>query len=258
MGSTIRQGRFRDGVAAVIHTGPFGVVSIYRGIACRDNRYYGANIVGASWHLVGATFKAGPIMIKLIIQGIVAFGSIDVAVLAIWGDWVRSKLAPLKLTLTLPNPNGDPMRYESGTRAMFYHLKVINHRSWASAENCRVLLVGLSRRDPSGTFQPVSVPFPLQFIWTQAEFTLPIITLMKEHMLTLGRIEENSTKFTPNLYVTPHNFQGFVGKQEAVRFHLQIEAANFSSPLYVIEVAWDGVWSFEPDTMKRHLPVNMI
>jgi len=30
------------------------------------------------------------------------------------------------------------------------------------------------------------------------------------------------------------------------------------SPVYVIEVAWDGSWSFVPDEMKRHLIVRMI
>lgn len=40
-------------------------------------------------------------VVKLVIDGFIAFGTIAVAVLAIWGDWVRSKLAPPALTVTL-------------------------------------------------------------------------------------------------------------------------------------------------------------
>jgi hypothetical protein len=43
-----------------------------------------------------------------------------------------------------------------------------------------------------------------------------------------------------------------------VRYQLQIEAVNFISPIYVIEVAWDGVWDSIPATMRTHLPVRMI
>jgi hypothetical protein len=197
-------------------------------------------------------------MTQLIIDGFIAFGTIAVAVLAIWGDWLRSILAPLKLTLTLHTPEGDPTLYASGGRAMFFHLKVINQRPWLPARNCRVMLVGLSRRDPSGIFQPVRMSFPSQFTWTPLEFTLPVITLLKEHIFDFGYIEEKGNRFIPRLYATPVNFQGFVGQNEAVRFQIQIEAINFLPAVYVIEVAWDGIWSFVPDEMRRHLPIRLV
>jgi hypothetical protein len=141
---------------------------------------------------------------------------------------------------------------------MFYHLKVINQRRWLPAQNCRVMLVGLSRRDPSGIFQPAPMSVPGQFVWAPAEFTPPTITLLREHIIDFGYIEENGDKFVPRLYATFFNFKGFVGSNDAVRFQVQIEAVNFSSPIYLVEVAWDGVWSFVPDTMKQHLPIRII
>jgi hypothetical protein len=195
---------------------------------------------------------------KLIIDGFIAFGTMAVAVLAIWGDWFRSKFAPLKLTLTLHTPKGDPTIYASGTRAMFFHLRVVNQRRWLPAQNCRVMLVGLSRRDPSGLFQPVPLSFPVQLVWTPLEFTPPVITLLREHILDFGYVEEQGDKFIPRLYATPVNFRGYVGPNEAVRFQLKIEATNFTSPIYAIEVAWDGVWSFVPDEMGHHLPIRFL
>lgn len=46
-----------------------------------------------------------------IIEGFAAFGTVAVAMLAIWGDWVRSILAPLKLTIIEHNFSGDPTTF---------------------------------------------------------------------------------------------------------------------------------------------------
>ena len=70
-------------------------------------------------------------VITHIFEGFTAVGTVAVAVLAIWGNWVRSKLDPLKLTITLPARMGDPTAFTPvgrppgtpGTRVMFYHLR---------------------------------------------------------------------------------------------------------------------------------------
>jgi hypothetical protein len=76
-------------------------------------------------------------VVKHIIEGFIAFGTIAVAVLAIWGDWFRFNLAPAKVTLDLHTPDGDPALFSTGTRAMFYHLKVINQRGWFRPNSTR-------------------------------------------------------------------------------------------------------------------------
>jgi hypothetical protein len=195
-------------------------------------------------------------MAKLIIDGVVALGTLLVAATAIWGDWFRAKFLPHKLTLTGPIPAGGfPTTYATGARAMFVQFKVINERR-LSARNCRVMLVGISRRDPSGNFQPEPMVYPCQFTWSPLEFMPPIMTIIREQKLDLGYVNENDQAFVPRLYYQPFNFHGSVRPNEAVRYEIQIEAENFTSPRYVVEVAWDGQWSFVPDQMRRHLPVS--
>jgi hypothetical protein len=196
-------------------------------------------------------------LMKVLIEAIGAFGTLAVAILAIWGPWVRSKLAPLSLTLTL-DPEAEPVVYSNRTQAMYYHLRVINRRPWLPAENCRVVLVGFSRRDSSGNFQPARMAFPCQFTWAPVEFNPIVITLHKEQVVDLGYVEDKATHFIPRFYATPFNFQGFVGPNEAIRYQVQVTANDYVSSIYVIEVAWDGVWSFDPHTMKQHLPIRVI
>jgi len=197
--------------------------------------------------------------IKLVIDGAVAFGTIAVALLAIWGDWIRSKLAPAKLVIQLHTPEGDPTTDVNGSRLMFYHMKVVNQRPWLPALNCRVLLRGLTKRGPDSFFHPVPMAVPTQFVWAPAEITPPVITVVREQILDFGIVGEGQAMFVPRLYSVANNFQGLVGANEAVRFQLQIEASNFSASTYqVFEVAWDGQWSFAPATMAQHLRIREI
>lgn len=71
-------------------------------------------------------------VITNIIDGFTAFGTVAVAAAAIWGDWLRTKLAPAKLALVEHTPEGDPTTFTPpGTRVMFYQLKVVNERRWS-------------------------------------------------------------------------------------------------------------------------------
>lgn len=82
--------------------------------------------------------------INLVIHGLIALGTNGAVVVAIWGNWFRSKFMPPKLILTAHTLEGDPARFGSGTRVMFYHLRVINQQAWLPAPNCRVMLRGLA------------------------------------------------------------------------------------------------------------------
>jgi hypothetical protein len=195
---------------------------------------------------------------KIVIDGLVALGTLLVAATAIWGDWFRAKFVPTKLTLTGPIPAGGARTtYSTGAKAMFVQFKVINE-SQLSARNCRVMLVGMSRRDPSGNFQPEPMIYPCPFTWSPMEAMPPIMTIVREQQLDLGYVNENGPAFVPRFYYQPFNFRGTILPNEAVRYEIQIEAENFTSPRYVVEVAWDGQWSFVPDEMRRHLPIRFV
>ena len=199
-----------------------------------------------------------PSAIHLVIDSTVAIGTLAVAVLAIWGEWIRSVLAPAKLTIRPHTLKGDPTS-SRGFQLMYYHLKVVNERRWLPVTNCRVLLKGLSRRRPDGHFHAVPMAVPLQFVWAPAEVTPPVITVQSEHILDFGFVSEDSNRFAPVLYSYANNFEGYVGPNEAVRFHIEIEASNFSSTRYqVFEVSWDGTWSHDPTVMACHLIIREI
>jgi hypothetical protein len=206
-------------------------------------------------------------ILNVLIDILVAVGTLMVAVAAIWGDWLRSRLTPAKLIIKPHNLCGEPTVFQSPdpknaqavTRVMYFHLKVVNQRLWLTAKSCRVLLKGISRRGPDGRFHPVKMSVPNQFVWAPAEITPPVVNLVKEQIFDLGYITEKEDKFIPTLYIYPNNFQGFVHRGESVRYYLEIEATNFSSHRYqVFEVTWDGLWDYEPEKMQHHLRITEI
>jgi hypothetical protein len=76
--------------------------------------------------------------VKIVLDALVAFGTVSVAVLAVWGDWFRAKLAPPKLEIELLSDTGQPTTLGQ-VKAIYYHLKVINRRHWQPGQDCRVL-----------------------------------------------------------------------------------------------------------------------
>jgi hypothetical protein len=180
---------------------------------------------------------------------------------------IRAILAPPKLiiqshtfrgspTLLVPHGAIDP---SGGTRAMYYHLKVANLRPWLTAKDCRVLLKGIARRRPDGSFLPVHMPVPLQFVWANEGDTPQRVVVTKESVLAFGLLSEHATRFEPQLYIYATNLDCFVAKGEAVRYLLEIDASNLiSKRQQIFEVAWDGQWYFEPEQMEQHLTVREV
>ncbi len=204
---------------------------------------------------------------KTAIDLVTALATLAVAIMAIWGERIRSILAPPKLVLRPHTFRGSPTTLvipgvidpSGGTRVMYYHLKVVNLRPWLAAQHCRVLLTGISRRRPDGSFLPVHLPVPVQFVWPNEGEEPQRITVTKESVLDFGCVAENLERFEPLLYTYPNNFKGFVAKGEAVRYQLEVDAANFVSPCpQVFEVAWDGEWHAEPEQMEQHLSVREV
>lgn len=196
---------------------------------------------------------------NLFIQLLTAIGTIAVVIIAIWGDWIKMKLTPPSLKIIVLNTRGELTNFSNGVRVIYYHLKVVNSRPWSIAKNCKVLLKAISKELPSGEFQNQPLNTNPSFIWTPAEITPQAINLAREQAFDFGFLQENGQDFRPVLNITPNNFQGFVRANQKIRFSLQVYADNYISEKYqVFEVAWNGNWSDNMDTMAQNLTIREI
>jgi hypothetical protein len=196
---------------------------------------------------------------NLLIQLMTAIGTIAVAIIAIWGDWIKIKFTPPKLKIITLNTRGELTNFSNGIRVIFYHFKVVNSRPWTIAKNCKVLLKAISKELPNGQFQNQPLNTNPSFIWTPSEITPQAINLAKEHAFDFGFLQENGHEFRPVLNIVPNNFQGFIRANQKIRFSLQPYADNFITEKYqVFEVAWNGIWSDNMDTMSQNLTIHEI
>lgn len=207
-------------------------------------------------------------IISIATDVLTAIGTIAVAILAIWGDRIKSWLSPAILKIE-PVENtgihGSHLRLNTPSNilvpglnrdAMWYVLKVVNKKPWMSSKNCRVMLVAISKKGPDGIYRPEPFKVPRQFWWAPSEFMAPLATINKEQVFDFGFIQANGM-FSPTLYSTPSDFPGHVRKNESVRYSLEIDANNFTSPIQqVFEISWDGEWDPNPDIMSRHLVIK--
>ncbi len=196
---------------------------------------------------------------KIVIPSLAALATVLVAILAIWGDWIRAHLAPSKLAIELPDDAVDLVPAKGGKRAWFYHLKVVNKRRWRTPRNCRVLIRAVGRQMTNGDFQHIPVVVPMQYAWAPLEVTPIQVDIHDMQMLDFGILAEGSDVFSPRFYWRSGSFQGDVRAGEVVRYFLQIVSDGFvSKDFHIFEVAWDGQWSDNQHNMLSHLVIKEI
>lgn len=187
-----------------------------------------------------------------------AIGTVAVAIMAIWGNWVKARLAGPQITLALRDARRDVNPRNDGTREIYYHVVVRNRRRWSPAEAVRVLVVGLAKRRPDGSYFAEPLVVPLQLTWAFPTFHELFPTIADSDTCDFGAVDEHSGRFRLSTYITPNNFRGYIAAGEAMRVTLVASAHNGNSEPLVLEVSWDGRWAAELDEMQRHLVIKPV
>ena len=123
------------------------------------------------------------------------------------------------------------------------------------------MLREIERPGPNGEWRVERVPVPLQYSWSPAEFAPIMPTITSDQIVDFGCLPDEGPqqRFTPTFYATTFSFDGYVERNETVRYHLEIVSDQFaSSTCQVFEVSWDGTWTDQMDDMGRHLRIREI
>jgi hypothetical protein len=178
------------------------------------------------------------------------------AVLAIWGDQIRSRLVGPKLDLILPSEVGDLVTDPSTQkRKLYFHLKVENRRTWSPAEEVRVLLTHIEKQGPGRSFFAEPMITPLQLRWAYSFSREQFPTIMSSDTCDLGCLDEIEHRFRLTTYIKPEGYPGFVGAEETMRVKLNVYANRlWARKSITIEISWDGKWSAAHD-MFKHLSI---
>jgi len=186
-----------------------------------------------------------------------AFGTLAVAFIALWTNWLHSLFIHPKLTIHIHNIRGvvacHPERY------VYYHLKVVNSHRWAVAKDCRVILRKISKKYQNNNFQQLPLPVPMQFAWApKGVMGDCFIDLDSEEVLEFGRVMEGEgCRFEPILSWDLAGFEGKVGPHETVQYVLEVRARGYNAKkFHVFEVFWNGIWTDNLDEMAHNLVIT--
>lgn len=203
-----------------------------------------------------------------------------IAVLAIWGDKIRSLLFRPKLRVELRNSIGEFTRQtvrwmtpaglqERATNTRYYHVLVKNVSAarFPIAREAQVVITQLETQGPDGQPQPAFIGvLPLRWAHQEVDPT-PSRSVGPERIADLLRILEDGNlgaatlsdrpagdpalELTPMIY--PNNFPHRYTGPTHLWVTVQARSLEADSPPLRMEIAWDGQWETGEAEMARHL-----
>lgn len=185
-------------------------------------------------------------------------GTWAIAVLAIWGNPIRSMLAGPKLELKLHNAKGEMTTNMDGLSLRYYHLDVINNRKTAKAVNACVQVNKLLWPLADGSFKDENLSTPLQLQWQFPKHNPQFLTIgYKKEVCDLGFVPRGGP-FRLTSYLIPKKYEHMITLGSLQKFRVEIVAVaeNTESNKLNLEISWDGEWSDDSDEMSKHLVVT--
>lgn len=199
---------------------------------------------------------------NIVVQIITAVITLIVGVIAIWGDFIRSKFSPLKLEILPQNLSGELTTWYNGPnsgKVYYYHLKVKNKSNWQLAKHCRVLLTGMYKKDSQGLFVHTEFNALHPFEWTPAEDGKEYVDITDSQVFDFGKIHENTNSFNVATRRYPNNFKGTLKPNDTIRYCLKIDAVGFRQKKdQIFEVTWNGQWSDDENIMKNYITIKEV
>jgi hypothetical protein len=195
---------------------------------------------------------------SLIINSLLTLGVFTIALIALFGDWIRRRIFPARLKVEILDRNGELTTMDNGHRVIYYHLRIINQRSFI-VENCRVFLKKIQKLNANGLFENIPMSVPPRYIWTPSETSPESADIMMEKIIDFGYIIDNGREFKPTVTPILNSFKGNLSKHETYRYFIEIVAKNYHPKKYTgVEVSWDGIWPEDLNEMHEHLKIHVI
>jgi hypothetical protein len=190
----------------------------------------------------------------------VAIGTLAVAVVAIWGDWMRHLfgIGP-RLRLILHDPEGELITtgWRGGKPATYryYHLRVSNSHKWAQATNVRIVLTSLAKSSRAGQMAEQPLSGPLQLEWRFSQFHPQFSVVGPDDTCDLAHVVQDGGLDLATI-VRPKNLELVLRGQGEMIMEVKAIADNAESKPLHLGISWDGLWSDDPLEMQSHLVVK--
>jgi hypothetical protein len=190
----------------------------------------------------------------------VAVATFLAVAVALFGTWLRSKLFPPVLRLSLLSVEGEAGQIqrvgnEARENARFYHVRVSNGRRLVSpATNVQVFLIRVEEPGPDGALQVAwfgNVPMT----WRDQQLYPLLRTVGPGIDCDLCTVGEQNW-LTLSVLIAPFSLQARREAAGTIVVSLQARSNQTDSPICRIQLAWNGRWDNGVSEMRRNLVIR--
>jgi hypothetical protein len=203
--------------------------------------------------------------LELVLDLLVAIGTIGAVLVALFGQAFRSKFFPPKLKVALDDPRGHKTPVSlipppgSGQEprteeAFYFHVRVSNLRRWSPATQVRVDLLRVEAQETDGTFK-VQWTGEIPLVWRHQPLFPPTRTIGPDAIADLcsvvrGKWLELHTQIAPLSLDTKRRGAA------TIIATLQARSTECESNVLAVRISWNGEWSESETELRRHLTVK--
>ena len=203
-------------------------------------------------------------------KGVAAIAQVVIVLLAVFGEWMKTRLFPYRVnihlyrpdgiptTLTIPIPLEVPPWFRQITRpTIYYYLQVTNAYPWRMIEQCEVHLVEIQRLGINGRFMRVeSFAVPIPLTWAPALPGQKDVTLKTRKLVDFLRVNFDRRCLEPIFVLgnMPNNFEGWILPGDTVRYFVELSGKGYTSERrWGFEIAFDGEWQPEMEDLREQI-----
>lgn len=198
---------------------------------------------------------------SLIWSALTAVGTIGAVLLALFGDWIRGTLFPPRLTISLLDRGGEPIKITTGngqfvSDSRYYHLIVSNIRRWSPATDLDVRLVRIDEPGVGGELRNVWVGEVPIHCRNQAQNPQKHKIGHFVHFDICNVRKNGEVHLCPYLY--PNNLKTMWKAPCDLIAYFQARSTELDTRIVPIRISWDGIWHDGTRELQEHCKVREV
>jgi len=196
--------------------------------------------------------------VNFILQVFIAVGTVGAVIVALFKDYLKPRP---KLSMGISNPKGYIANRQSNSDtnrepARYYHLRVENHRRWASATSVQVYLTHIQKMGSDSKYKTVWLgELPMRWRYQETHPIQRVIGPVIECDLC-SVVRGKFVQLLPLIY--PDEFQHQWEPKVELVLTLQARSVEKDSSELYVGVSWDGEWEDGEVEMSRHMIVEKV
>jgi hypothetical protein len=195
------------------------------------------------------------------IQIAIALLTFVAIIIALFGDWLRTKWFQPRFAIRLTKEKGEPVDVRVGQAqpvvpARYYHITVANLRKYPRADDVAVYLTSIREKNVQGEYIPKwSGEVPLR--WRHQEIYPLFRAIGPEIDCDLASIvKDNGLVLHPILY--PNNLTTVWSGAVNLIVTIVIRHRDGASPEHQVNITWDGDWATGENELAQHFNVKIL